>query len=246
MILKTRGLEEEEEERFRRGVMKGDIVELDEEGSQILYISDFVESLPEKMRLFKEIKEGVHWEQGVKRGKGKGWMREPRLTCLYGIMPYEYGGRVMENWNWEKAPVAISRVKEKIERFLNFKFDTLLLNRYRNEKDSVGWHSDNERIFGDFSIIASLTLLEHKGSGGIRSMEFKSKKNERVGWEIGLENGSLLIMAGCIQKYWLHRIPRERKEKGERVNLTFRKTNIEDSVKGESRRQEGGPNLKGC
>ena len=129
----------------------------------------------------------------------------------------------MENWNWEKAPVAISRVKEKIEKFLNFKFDTLLLNRYRNEKDTVGWHSDNERIFGDFSIIASLTLLENKGKGGLRSMEFKMKKNEKVGWKIGLENGSLLIMAGCIQKYWLHRIPREIGEKGERVNLTFKK-----------------------
>ena len=240
MLLETWGLDREEEERFRRGVRRGDIVELDEEGSQILYISDFVESLPERMRLFKEIKEGTHWEQGIMRGRGKGWMKEPRLTCLYGLRPYEYGGRIIENREWEKAPAAINRVKKRIERFLNFEFDTLLLNRYRNEKDAVGWHSDNERIFGDFSIIASLTLLENEGKRGVRSMEFKMKRNEKVGWKIGLENGSLLIMAGCIQKHWLHRIPRELGERGERVNLTFRKIKIEDSGKDEGRRQEGG------
>ena len=113
-------------------------------------------------------------------GRGKGWMKEPRLTCLYGLIPYEYGGRIIENREWEKAPAAINRVKKRIERFLNFEFDTLLLNRYRNEKDTVGWHSDNERIFGDFSIIASLTLLENKGRGGLRSMEFKMKKKKHT------------------------------------------------------------------
>ena len=79
MLLETWGLDREEEERFRRGVRRGDIVELDEEGSQILYISDFVESLPEKMRLFKEIKEGTHWEQGVMRGRGHRGIGRPFL-----------------------------------------------------------------------------------------------------------------------------------------------------------------------
>ena len=38
-----------------------------------------------------------------------------------------------------------------------------------------------------------------------------------------MSNGTLIIMAGTMQQFWKHDVPKTKENVGERINLTFRK-----------------------
>jgi hypothetical protein len=95
-------------------------------------------------------------------------------------------------------------------------FNSVLLNRYRNGKDSVSWHADDEPEFGERPVIASVSF------GGTRTFQFKHKKRKELKASVELTHGSLLIMRGDTQANWLHQIPKSAKPVEERLNLTFR------------------------
>ena len=54
-------------------------------------------------------------------------------------------------------------------------------------------------------------------------MKHRGKKSFNL--KLLLKNGSVLIMSGETQEYWLHQIPKTKKNVGPRINLTFRKIN---------------------
>ena len=97
----------------------------------------------------------------------------------------------------------------------NVNFNSVLLNYYRDGKDSVSWHQDNEPELGPKPIIASITF------GATRTFKFRHI-NDKETIDLPLTNGSLVIMKGDTQKYWEHSIPKTTKEIGPRINLTFR------------------------
>jgi alkylated DNA repair dioxygenase AlkB len=92
----------------------------------------------------------------------------------------------------------------------------VLLNRYRTGQDSVSWHADNEAIFGENPVIASVSF------GETRVFKFKHRRRKGLKASVELTHGSLLIMRGGTQENWLHQIPKTERHVGERVNLTFR------------------------
>ena len=111
-------------------------------------------------------------------------------------------------------------IKEKIEKEIGLNFNSVLANLYRDGKDSVSWHSDDEPELGINPIIASISF------GETRRFQLRHKSNkelEKV--EIALTHGSLLIMKGTTQHYWKHQIPKTAKNIGTRINLTFRIVN---------------------
>lgn len=147
---------------------------------------------------------------------------QPRLTAWYGELPYTYSRITMEpNPHWH--PV-LSTLKNRIEGNTGHTFNSLLCNLYRDEKDSVDWHSDDEPSLGRCPIIASLSF------GATRIFEMRKKPPpeengdytyvERV--KIPLDHGTLLIMEGATQADWQHRVPKEYHSRELRVNLTFR------------------------
>ena len=93
---------------------------------------------------------------------------------------------------------------------------TVLLNCYRDGKDSNGWHADNEKELGKNPVIASISL----GQERFFHLKHRSIKSQRH--KILLEHGSLLLMKGETQHHWLHQIPKTTQKIGERINLTFR------------------------
>ena len=112
-------------------------------------------------------------------------------------------------------PSSVEKLKKKIEQETNQTFNSVLINWYRNEQDSMGKHSDDEKELGDKPTIASII------AGEIREFVIINKvTKERT--KINLENGSLLIMSGDSQKDFWHELPKSRKEKKGRINLTFR------------------------
>jgi alkylated DNA repair dioxygenase AlkB len=141
---------------------------------------------------------------------------QPRLSAWYGDegKDYTYSGITLEPHRWSPT---LLRIKQDIEAATGERFNSVLVNLYRNERDSVGWHSDNERELGSNPVIASLSL------GEMRTFRFKHKtRKDLKTLSLPLSDGSLLLMAGTTQQFWRHAIDKEREAKGQRINLTFR------------------------
>ena len=164
--------------------------------------------------LFKILKSETTWREDDIKVFGKVY-KQPRLTALYGESntPYSYSNITMYP---EPFSTTILNIKDKIEDLSFHKFNTVLLNLYRNGNDSNGWHADNEKELGKHPIIASVTFGEE------RPFHFKHRTLKEERHQLILKHGSLLVMKGTMQDYWLHQIAKTKKTIGERINLTFR------------------------
>jgi alkylated DNA repair dioxygenase AlkB len=133
----------------------------------------------------------------------------PRMTVWYGK---QRDGTVKR----ELTP-SLRTIKEKVELETKIQFTSVLVNLYRDGKDGVGWHRDHDRELGPRPVVASLTF------GETRPFEIRHKfRKELEKIRIPLDHGSLLLMAGTMQHFWEHQIPKTAKLIGPRINLTFR------------------------
>lgn len=164
--------------------------------------------------LFQKLQTEIPWQQDTITVYGKSHP-QPRLTALFGNegKPYSYSNIIMQPHFW--TPLTIF-IKEKVEELVHEKFTTVLLNLYRDGKDSNGWHADSEKELGRNPVIASLSF------GAIRPFHLKHNSIENQRLKIDLNHGSLLIMKGETQHFWKHQIAKTAKPIGERINLTFR------------------------
>jgi len=164
--------------------------------------------------LFKKIHDETKWQHDEITIFGKK-IAQPRLTCLFGNegKPYSYSGITMHPNPWNPTLVYI---KEKIEAIAQQHFTTVLANLYRNEKDSNGWHADNEKELGRNPIIASVSF------GEMRKFQLKHNNNPDAKLTLNLYPGSLLLMKEGSQVHYKHQIPKATQSKKDRINLTFR------------------------
>lgn len=140
----------------------------------------------------------------------------PRLTAWYGDLEgidYDSLGKSIP-FQWTPE---LLELKKLVEPVSGITFNSVLLNYYRDGKDSVAWHSDKETVMGSHPIIASVSF------GSVRSFDIRKKEDHREKHSVRLEHGSLLIMKGDLQSSWEHRIAKTTRRIGPRVNLTFRK-----------------------
>jgi alkylated DNA repair dioxygenase AlkB len=139
----------------------------------------------------------------------------PRLTVWYGDpdVDYSISGSSARPLLWTKE---LLEIKSKIEPLAGVKFDSVLLNYYRDGNDSVSWHSDNDGIPGRNRIVGSVSF------GQERNFDIRNKENHQLKYSIPLENGSYLLMKEGFQENWQHRIAKSTKPMDARVNLTFR------------------------
>ena len=181
--------------------------------SEIVYTNNFFDTTASNM-LFEKLKAEIPWQQDNITVYGKSHP-QPRLTALYGNegKPYSYSNIIMQPHFW--TPLT-TYIKEKVEEATNEKFTTVLLNLYRNGKDSNGWHADNERELGRNPVIASVSF------GAVRPFYLKHNTIENQRLKIDLHHGSLLVMKGETQHFWKHQIAKTARPIGERINLTFR------------------------
>ena len=161
--------------------------------------------------LFELLRNQVKWREDEIKLFGK-TMPIPRLQCWYGDSPYKYSNITMQPEPWLPH---LLELKQRCESVANSRFNSALANLYRNGQDSNGWHSDNEPELGTNPVIASLSF------GETRRFHLKHKTTkEKITFD--LASGSLLIMAGEMQKFWLHTLPKTKVNTGARLNLTFR------------------------
>ncbi|MFI0491139.1 alpha-ketoglutarate-dependent dioxygenase AlkB family protein [Flavobacterium sp.] len=164
--------------------------------------------------IFNQLKNEIPWQQDNIQVFGK-THPQPRLTALLGNegKPYSYSNIKMQPHPWN---LLLQKIKTNVESITDFNFTTVLLNLYRDGKDSNGWHADNEKELGINPIIASVSF----GAERVFQLKHNSIKDQKK--SILLEHGSLLIMKGTTQHFWKHQIPKTSKPIGSRINLTFR------------------------
>ena len=162
--------------------------------------------------LFDALHEGVPWEVHRIRLFGRR-VDSPRLSCWMGDedAAYRYSGTRFEPHPW---PPILLDVRKRLEAECRASFNSVLANLYRDGRDAMGWHRDDEPELGDAPLIASVSL------GATR--RFLLKDAHGVRHPIELTNGDLLLMSGDSQRRYRHALPRTTKPVGPRINLTFR------------------------
>ncbi|HAT77012.1 MAG TPA: alpha-ketoglutarate-dependent dioxygenase AlkB [Flavobacterium sp.] len=179
----------------------------------ILYYPHFFDK-NEADDIFQYLTNEIPWQQDEIRVFGK-IHPQPRLTALYGNedKSYSYSNIKMQPHPWN---LLLLKIKSQVENVCETKFTTVLLNLYRDGKDSNGWHADNEKELGINPIIASVSF------GTERIFQMKHNTIPNLKQNILLEHGSLLVMKGTTQHFWKHQIPKTSKKINARINLTFR------------------------
>ena len=188
-------------------------VYLDLPDAEIIYYPHFFDK-EEADLIFAKLETEIPWQQDDIRVFGK-IHPQPRLTALFGNegKPYSYSNITMQPHPWD---LLLQEIKAKIETVAATTFTTVLLNQYRDGKDSNGWHADNEKELGINPVIASVSF------GAERAFHLKHNFDKQLKKTIILEHGSLLLMKGTTQHFWKHQIPKTAKSIGSRINGTFR------------------------
>ena len=181
--------------------------------AEIAYYPDFF-SVKKANEFFRKLIEEIPWQNDTITVFGK-THPQPRLTALFGNdgKTYSYSNIVMHPHKWNPL---LMYIKNEIEEICEENFTTVLLNLYRDGKDSNGWHADNEKELGRNPVIASVSF------GAKRSFHLQHNSIKEAKLKITLEHGSLLVMKGTTQHFWKHQIPKTARPIKERVNLTFR------------------------
>jgi alkylated DNA repair dioxygenase AlkB len=167
----------------------------------------------------------IPWQQPQVRVYGQ-QHPVPRLVCWYGDpgCSYRYSGHRHDPLPWTPPLAAL---REELRDRLGWTFNSLLLNRYRQGADRMGWHADDEPELAADHPIASLSL------GETRTLRFRPRPGNRRGCRsvaadlpplaVDLAGGDLLLMDPPTQEHWQHALPARLRLRGERINLTFRR-----------------------
>lgn len=163
--------------------------------------------------LLQELIGSTDWRHEEITVYGKSYL-QPRLSAWHGNLSYSYSGIRLEPVPW--TPTLLD-LRARVEALTGHEFNSVLLNYYRDQKDSMGMHSDDERELGAQPAIASLSL----GDERTFLLKHKTRKDLKT-VKLALPAGSLLLMQGDTQQYWRHGINKETSPCGPRINLTFR------------------------
>jgi len=172
---------------------------------------------------FNKIKECTKWfrPEGANGPipRKTAWMVSNGCSCIY-----RYGSTEV---NPEEFPPWMLEIMQQTMPYYGLKTpaewpNSCNLNLYDDGEMSVGWHSDDEKLFqGKMQDIRILSL----SFGARRKFELRPnwpEEGERPLHLLRLGNGDLSTMEGMIQKHYQHRVPKEGNCPSPRINLTWR------------------------
>ncbi len=189
-------------------------LQLDAPDADVCYLPQFLAD-DVADRLLSALRTEILWSQHRVRLFGREHA-SPRLSAWYGDADavYRYSGQTLRPLPWTGS---LEIVRDRVQRFCGQPFDGVLLNLYRDGRDGMGWHSDDERELGPEPSIASVSF------GAARRFRMRHRTRTDVPpRSLLLEHGSLLWMRGSTQQHWRHAIPKTSAPVGARLNLTFR------------------------
>ena len=182
-------------------------------GKAILYRAFFSSAESDKYLAYF-LKE-MPWAQRPVKLFGKEIM-QPRLTVSFADKGagYGYSGVMLKSLAWTAE---LREIKSRVEKACGYKFNTALLNLYRQGDDYMGWHRDNEKNLGAAPAIASLSF------GARRKFQLRNYTDKKEIVTVELGHGDLLIMSAELQKCWEHGLPKAAGVVLPRINITFRR-----------------------
>jgi alkylated DNA repair dioxygenase AlkB len=139
----------------------------------------------------------------------------PRLVAFAGEsgVNYRYSGLEHRATGWVSV---LAEIRQRVEAASGHAFNWVLGNLYRDGRDYMGWHADDEASLGPDPVVASVSL------GAPRDFVLRRRDDKSNKFKLLLEDGSLLLMSGALQHHWQHSLPRRLRVTGPRINLTFR------------------------
>ncbi|KAK6124753.1 hypothetical protein DH2020_017150 [Rehmannia glutinosa] len=211
-------------------------------GSEVLHMPRFI-SYQDSWNYFDYLDKNIPWTRPTIRVFARLHV-QPRDTCYIaseGLTQLVYSGHQPHAYSWNEFP-PLKDILDLVHRVLpGSNFNSLLLNRYKGGNDYVGWHADDEKLYGPTPEIASVSfgcerdfLLKKKpsksaqvksatGNEGEPPRKRSKKLNNSDQHAFLLKHGSLLVMRGYTQRDWLHSVPKRVKAESVRINLTFRR-----------------------
>lgn len=166
--------------------------------------------------LFGMLHEQLAWRDEPITMFGKTFM-QPRRIAWYGDehAVYTYSGQIHRPLPWVAPLRAIKHVAEELA---GTTFNSVLCNLYRNGRDSMGYHSDNEPELGRNPVIASFSI------GAERVLHFRHTHDKTIPTvKVPMPSMSMLVMRGDTQQLWKHALPKTSRCDQARINLTFRR-----------------------
>jgi len=139
----------------------------------------------------------------------------PRLQSWHGDpeAQYRYSGLTLTPEPWHPL---LAAVRARIESMSGTRFNSVLANLYRDGQDAMGWHADDEPELGPHPRVASLSL------GAERDFALRRKGDTRMAFKWPLAHNELWLMEPALQHDWEHSLPRRKRVRAQRLNLTFR------------------------
>ena len=184
----------------------------------VLYSPSFIEEKECKNYIEKLFKT-IEWENEVINLYGKEIIINRKIAFYADDnISYTYSKNEKIGKKWNEVLISL---KKKVEDKTKTNFNACLINLYHDGNDGMGWHSDNEKEIIQNSSIVSVSF------GADRKFSFKNIKTKQT-ISLILANGSLLEMKEDTQKNWLHSLPKTKKIKNIRINLTFRQMKNEN------------------
>jgi len=184
------------------------------DGGNLTLYERWLEDEPARA-LFDALRDGIAWRTERIRIAGR-WHAQPRLVAWFGDADasYTYSGLTLVPEPW---PAALAPVRDRIVGDTGTPFNSVLCNYYRDGRDLMGFHADDEPELGASPTIASVSL------GATRRFALRHKRDQRARLDLDLPGGSLLVMSGTTQHFWRHGVPKRQTLASGRINLTFRR-----------------------
>jgi alkylated DNA repair dioxygenase AlkB len=127
--------------------------------------------------------------------------------------------RMVAAWSGEALaglPEPLEQMRRAVSARYRVEFDSVLVNLYRDGRDGVAWHGDNNRKTLHDPLVATVSLGERRrfllrpGVAGGPTHRFRPG------------GGDLLVMGGACQHDWQHTVPKEPAGAGARMSITMR------------------------
>jgi alkylated DNA repair dioxygenase AlkB len=187
-------------------------------GGSVLYVPGWL-SLPRSHQLLLEVEQGSTFiRESIRIGAQV--REQPRDTAWSGTR-YTAASRYRIACEAPAPGPVQLEFLQTVSQMLDWTPNAVLINRYRDGRDSVSWHADNERSLGVDPTIVSLSL------GATRRFMIRPTDSSasRERFDVQLAAGDLLVMLGTMQSHYSHQVPKMPVGTvvGPRLNLTARR-----------------------
>src|SRR5665213_2702291 len=175
-----------------------------------IYIQNYIQ---DQQTIFNHLLNDLDWLE-ISKARKEFFMAFEKLS-------YTYGGAKSGERTYVGNPFTdpVLDIMNKLNKDFDCNYDVCILNRYDTQHNSLHWHKDNSPEMNNNHPICTVSF------GAEREIWWKDSGFKGI---VPLENrqllhdGSVFIMPARFQEDHFHRIPKNDRDCGVRISLTFR------------------------